>query len=249
MNKRCYLAIPLLGLTVWCKPVLYAQEDAFVGFKRNGVDTECTVSRLGDFPSYGDTMIGKDGGAKLTEQEATTAYECIQRDLAEAYVRSGIPAAGEYLEWTRYSTKPYRSKGHEYRYLNNYANEIADEYYSQYGDKLPMPVGSILAKDSFVSNKGGRIVLGALTLMEKMPIGFNSETGDWRFTMILPDGRIMGSTGDDDQVAVEFCVECHTKSKKDFMMFLPRRYRLGFDAAEGEAEEEADNYNDNSYRY
>ena len=231
MKQCCFLYLAFVGITVYFSPALYADEDAFVGFKRNGVDTECTVPRLGDFPSYGDTMIGKDGGAKLTEEEAVTAYECIQRDLAEAYVRSGIPATREYLEWTRYSTKPYRSKGHEYRYLNNYANETAAEYYSQYGAKLPMPVGSVLAKDSFLSNKGGRIVLGALTIMEKMPPGFNPETGDWKFTMILPDGRIMGSTGDDDEGAVEFCVECHRKSKKDFMFFLPKKYRLGTDAA------------------
>jgi len=209
-----------------------ADEDAFVGFKRNGVDTECTIARLGDFPSYGDTMIGSEGGEKLSEEEAETAYQCIQRDLAGAYVRSGIPAAEDYLQWTRYSTKPYSSKGHEYRYLNNYANEIADEYYSQYGAKLPMPVGSVLAKDSFVSNKGGRIVLGALTLMEKMSPGFNPKSGDWRFTMILPDGRIMGRTGEDDAVAIEFCHDCHRKSKNDFMFFLPQEYRLGGETSE-----------------
>ena len=230
MNKcrRLCSAVLVVGV-VFSSHAEQPVEDAFVGFKRNGVDTECTVPRLGDFPSYGDTMIGADGGPKLSDEEAETVYQCIQRDLAEAYVKSGIPATQEYLEWTRFSMMPYRSKGHEYRYLNNYANEIAADFYGQYGDKVPMPVGSILAKDSFVSNKGGRIVLGALTLMEKMPTGFNPQVGDWKFTMILPDGRVMGTSGGDDEIAVEFCVKCHIKAKKanDYLFFMPKKYRVG----------------------
>lgn len=239
-------AAVLIGCAGLSGQALQAEEDAFVGFKRNGVDTECTVPRLGDFPSYGDTMIGEDGGAKLNDEEAETVYQCILRDLSEAYARSGIPAAQNYLEWTRFSTLPYRSKGHENRYLNNYANDIAAEDYGQYGAKLPLPVGSILAKDSFVSNKGGRIVLGALTLMEKMPPGFAPENGDWKFTMILPDGRIMGMSGEDDEVAIEFCAECHHKSKKDFLFFMPKKYRVG---ADDSAAESGGGYNYNSDRY
>jgi hypothetical protein len=192
-------------------------------------------------------MIDAKGGEKLSEEETEEAYDCVQRDLAGAYVRSGIPAAEDYLDWTRYSTKSYRSKGHEYRYLNNYANEIAAEYYGEYGAKLPMPVGSVLAKDSFLANKGGRIILGALTLMEKMPQGFSPKNGDWRFTMILPDGRIMGRTGEDDEVAIEFCHECHRKSKNDFMHFLPRKYRLGADDSNAKPSGGGYNYSSDNY--
>ncbi|MCB1810142.1 MAG: hypothetical protein KDK04_00240, partial [Candidatus Competibacteraceae bacterium] len=70
-------AAVLIGCAGLSGQALQAEEDAFVGFKRNGVDTECTVPRLGDFPSYGDTMIGEDGGAKLNDEEAETVYQCI----------------------------------------------------------------------------------------------------------------------------------------------------------------------------
>jgi len=53
-----------------------------------------------------------------------------------------------------------------------------------------LPVGSVIAKDSFSVTETGGILLGPLFVMEKMPAGFNPASGDWRYTLIQPDGRI-----------------------------------------------------------
>ena len=203
-------------------------ESPFAGFKQNVIETECVVERLGEFPSYGNTNIGAEGGAELSDEEALAAYECAQPAMRENYARSGVAAAADYLDWQRFSIVPYVSRAHSKRYVSNYANKIAAEHYALYEDVDQMPVGSWLAKDSLVVTEEGRVEFGALSLMEKMPPGFNPDTGDWRFSLILPDGRLFGSTNTVDQVTVKFCAECHQDAgpQQDYMFFMPKRYRL-----------------------
>jgi hypothetical protein len=68
-------------------------------------------------------------------------------------------------------------------------------------------------------------VFSALAMMEKMPPGFNPTGGDWRFTLILPDGRLFGSTNAEDEYTVEFCQKCHIDAGAD-RLFGKLRGRL-----------------------
>lgn len=45
--------------------------------------------------------------------------------------------------------------------------------------------------------------------MEKLPIGRNPGTADWRFVAIHPDGSIEGDTIGDMPDGVEYCHQCH----------------------------------------
>ena len=57
--------------------------------------------------------------------------------------------------------------------------------------------------------------------------GFNSESGDWRYSMIMPDGSLFGETGGVNAESVDFCIGCHaTRSKYDHLFFLPEELRL-----------------------
>ena len=66
---------------------------------------------------------------------------------------------------------------------------------------------------------------GPLFIMEKMQAGFSPETGDWRYTMIMPNGAVFGATKGKDAAKVQFCADCHGGSENDSMFFLPGQYR------------------------
>ncbi len=70
---------------------------------------------------------------------------------------------------------------------------------------------------------------GPLFLMEKMREGFNRESGDWRHTMVMPNGTIFGTTNGDNTELVQFCADCHSAvaEYRDSLFFLPAQFRVG----------------------
>lgn len=169
-------------------------------------------------------VLGQD---KLADAQAAAEYEKIFPKLKEAYPKSGLAASTQYFEWERFNTTPYVSGTHGKRYVNNFANDIAAPEYGKYENVKQMPVGSVLAKDSFKLTKKGDIKPGPLFLMEKMPIGFNEESRDWRYTLVQPNGKIMGETNGTNSDKVKFCYGCHNAmgANTDGMTFLPKVYR------------------------
>lgn len=167
-----------------------------------------------------------DRPADLDDADALTIYQRIRDDMAEGYARSGFEEAAEYLHWRQFNTAPYLSEPHGARYLNNYGSDAALAY-GQFEKAGQMPEGAMLAKDSFEVTARGDVVTGPLFLMEKMPEGFNEASRDWRYTMIMPDGKLFGRTGGANSERVEFCVECHRDAgaENDDLFFLPEDYR------------------------
>jgi hypothetical protein len=164
--------------------------------------------------------------ADLKPKEATEIYDIIMNALKAGYKRSGHPVAAAYQGWKRYNTTPYISISHGNHYLNNYANPTA-KVYGAFEDAGTMPVGSIIAKDSFSVTTSRGIVLGPLFIAEKMPPGFNDVTGDWKYTEILPDGTLLGETNGEGAERVEYCIACHLAAEKqDHLYFIPKKYRI-----------------------
>ena len=64
--------------------------------------------------------------------------------------------------------------------------------------------------------------------MEKMPPGFSAPARDWRYTMIMPDGSLFGTTNGDGGAKVEFCVTCHATAgdAADHLFFVPEAYKV-----------------------
>lgn len=161
----------------------------------------------------------------LTDSEARDAYACVQAAMAEGYAKSGHRWASAYSSWKNYAARPYVSDTHGARFVNNYANERGAANYGLFEDAGPAPEGTVLAKDSFTV-KGGRVAAGPLFLMEKMAAGFDAGTRDWRYTLILPSGKVVGSTGGAGAGKVAFCVECHLSvEEQDSRFFLDEAYR------------------------
>ncbi len=165
--------------------------------------------------------------ADLKPKEATEIYNIIVSALKAGYERSGHPVAEMYQGWKRYNTAPYFSISHGNHYLNNYANPTAKAY-GAFEDAGTMPVGSIIAKDSFSITTSRGIVLGPLFIAQKMPPGFNYVTSDWKYTEILPDGTVLGETNGEGAERVEYCIACHLAVEhQDHLYFVPEQYRIG----------------------
>ncbi len=164
--------------------------------------------------------------AELSDADAENIYRRLAGPLRKGYRLSNHPVARAYRSWSRFNTAPYRSETHGERFVNNYANGIGRAYgsFEEAGD---LPVGSVVAKDSFAVTAAGDVTAGPLFIMEKMPQGFNEKSRDWRYTMIMPDGSVFGVTNGADSQKVQFCITCHQRAgaANDHLYFLPDAYR------------------------
>lgn len=167
--------------------------------------------------------------ANLAASQLIGIYKRLLDDMSAGYGISGNPVAKSYRKWKKYNKTPYLSSSHGRRYLNNYANRTAMAY-GRFEKAGTMPVGSIIAKDSFTVTEDGTIAPGSLYIMEKMQKGFNYVSGDWRYTMIMPDGSIFGATLGENSQKVKFCISCHLAAQKtDHLRFIPNKYRVRSD--------------------
>ena len=157
--------------------------------------------------------------------EAEAIYRGLAADMAKIYALSGAPIAAAYQGWRRYNSAPYLSVTHGQRYVNNYANRLARDY-GRFEDAGRMPVGAVIAKDSIAITAGGEAFPGPLFVMEKMAQGFSYASGDWRYTMIMPDGSLLGVTKGEGAQRVEFCIGCHlAREAYDHLYFPPEEVR------------------------
>ncbi|MEM7268380.1 MAG: cytochrome P460 family protein [Pseudomonadota bacterium] len=167
--------------------------------------------------------------ADLTDEQAAELYACIEGELLTSYQKSGWDEANDFRNWFMPSTTPFISATHGKRFVNHYVNDIGKEAYLTYAEEdLIMPVGSITAKESYTVNKKGQVKKGPLFLMEKVAAGELPETGDWKYSVILPSGKVMGVTGGEKSKKVAFCHTCHEAvlDGQDGMFYPEEDYRV-----------------------
>jgi hypothetical protein len=155
-----------------------------------------------------------------------SAFDCLIKEMQAGYAKSGHKDAAAYISWRAYSRQPYQSATHGNRYVMNYAN-AKGKAYGLFEKSGRMPKGAVLGKNSFAVNATGKLGSGPLFLMEKMGKGFNKSSGDWRYTMIMPNGAVFGETKGKNSAGMQFCIDCHAAvaEDQDHMMFLPEKYR------------------------
>jgi hypothetical protein len=170
---------------------------------------------------------GAAEAVEIDAAEARAAYECLAGEMA-AYAKAGLQSVAGYTTWANAATGPYQSATHGNRYVNNFVNKTGAEGYLRYEEGAPMPSGTVVAKDSFMVNPDGSLAVGPLFVMEKAKAGFNPASGDWRYTMVMPDGSVAGTTNGDGSAAVEFCNACHVNAAQDqdYLFFLPEDFRV-----------------------
>lgn len=108
------------------------------------------------------------------------------------------PDFTSYATWTKVNPKPI--KGHEV-YVDIFVNDAAkDTYLSASG--MTFPVCSMIVKTHLQSADLGLIT--AITVMVKMPAGYDPETNDWWWGMYDKDGKAAEMSG-----KVPVCIACH----------------------------------------
>lgn len=163
--------------------------------------------------------------AMLNKARAEAVYQKVSEQMARGYRMSHRMEAEEYLGWTRQNSAPYMSATHGARYVSNYTNKAAKAY-GQFEAAGMMPVGAVIAKDSFTATDDGQLHAGPLFTMEKMPAGFNPPSGDWKYVMIMPDGSFFGETNGEGSENVAFCIGCHAAvADQDHLFLIPKEYR------------------------
>lgn len=189
-------------------------------------DRSCTIERLAWMPSVPLTMLDALRSPPLSDEEARLAGECVEASRHANLARSDHPVAREHAAWQPMTVQAYRSE-HGSRGLN--VNIFVDRLaagYIKFEDGDPMPVGARIAKASFAVTHDGLVSGGPLFAMEKMPPGFDPGGGDWRYTLIGPDGTLIGETGGRNAEEVRFCFTCHEAARgQDFLLFPAPLYR------------------------
>ncbi len=173
-----------------------------------------------------NSHVAIENPAKLTHDEANTIYDSLKEILSESYGLAELSEIKDYQNWERYNSAPYISVTHGKRFVNNYANELGKDY-GKLAEGEQYPAGTVFAKDSITVTDEGKNFMGAMFVMEKLESGKNTETGDWRYIMVLPDGTQYGDTTGDDPELVKYCHTCHVGvASKDYVFFIPKNYRI-----------------------
>jgi hypothetical protein len=188
-------------------------------------DTDVEMSTISGEPATPRRHSRLRNPQTLDPERAAEIYAIARAGMKVGYALSGLEVARDYQTWRRYNSAPYLSATHGNHYLNNYANEIARTY-GDFEGAGRLPVGSVIAKDSFSVTESDGILLGALFIMEKMPQGFSYVSGDWKFTLVKPDGTIFGETNGAGSARVEYCITCHlSRERYDHLYFVPKAFR------------------------
>ncbi|MEM1049318.1 MAG: cytochrome P460 family protein [Pseudomonadota bacterium] len=173
------------------------------------------------------TDVAKD---ELSDAQALALFDCIKERLYSGLQRSGLAEAKAYRDWPMASTNPFISATHGNRFVNHYVNETGREAYLKWdaiGGRT-MPVGSIAAKESFNITKNGEVRPGPFFLMEKVSAGSLPETDDWKYTLMFPNGKVVGVSGTETGGKVKFCHDCHVGvlEDQDALFFPDEAYRV-----------------------
>lgn len=161
----------------------------------------------------------------LDSERAAEIYAIAREAMRAGYPLSGSQIARDYQSWRRYNKAPYLSASHGNHYLNNYANERALAY-GEFEGAGQLPVGAVIAKDSFSVTESGGILIGPLFIMEKMPQGFNHVSANWKYSLVGPDGTLFGETNGPGTKRVEYCITRHlARQRYDHLYFIPKDYR------------------------
>jgi len=80
------------------------------------------------------------------------------------------------------------------------------------------PVGAIIIKENYASKNSLPSEPESLTIMKKMPAGYDTKNGDWFYLQTDSEGRLLIEGKHGDPVVTEVCSKCHSNIKdRDFI--------------------------------
>ncbi|MGI9387804.1 MAG: cytochrome P460 family protein [Methyloligellaceae bacterium] len=154
-------------------------------------------------PAYAEACNLTKDADDLSADEVDKLYACMRDKLTAAYGKGNVAAGKDYTSWKAGSMRPAAPGPHGSRFLMTYVNDIGHAEYIKYTEGKPkMPVGTVIAKESFKANKKGVVKPGPLFLMTKLDDGKAAKYGDWLYGGVKPNGKVM-------KVSQKFCHDCH----------------------------------------
>ena len=119
--------------------------------------------------------------------------------------------------WTKISKAPFESKGHGGGWVEVFVDQAADAYKALSG---PMPVGMRVVKAVYTDQSGSNVKM--LTVMKKMPAGYDKDNGDWLYGIYDADGKTAKGHG-----KLPKCLGCHDAqgAETDYVIGVPAEHR------------------------
>jgi len=118
----------------------------------------------------------------LTSEEAGTAYDCVSDEIANVMAISHHAVLRKVPEWQQFTVTPFFENQLGGRYAMVYANDSVD--------------------------KNGIVSPGPIVLAEKMPRGFTSAFGNYRYTIIDAKGDVVAVTNGANKEMIALCDHC-----------------------------------------
>ncbi len=113
-------------------------------------------------------------------------------------------------EWTQVTPKPVISEGHSNNWVGIYVNELAKDTYLSAG--APYPECAKIVKPIYSDAEGKSV--RKLTIMVKMPPGYDPDNGDWWYAHADASGTRIGSHG-----RLAGCIPCHKQAAETDYLF------------------------------
>ena len=113
-------------------------------------------------------------------------------------------------QWAAITPEPVRSEGHSNNWVGIYTDELAENTYRSASS--PFPVCAKIVKPIYTDSTGTYI--RKLTIMVKMPPGYDPENADWWYGVYDASGTRMKRQG-----KLMDCIPCHKQAAETDYLF------------------------------
>lgn len=116
----------------------------------------------------------------------------------------------DWREWVQVTSKPVISKGHSNNWVGIYVDELAKDTYLSAG--APYSECAKIVKPIYNDAEGKSV--RKLTIMVKMPLGYDPENGDWWYASYDATGMKVRQQG-----RLAGCIPCHKQAAETDYLF------------------------------
>jgi hypothetical protein len=179
----------------------------------------------------------EDGSPAATpgKEQLEAAYNCFEERLLAGYAQSKHIIAKTFGNWERASDYPFIYDQVGDQYLVVYGNDRAvGEEKTVWMDR-DMPIGAMVVAAGFTIDDQGVLSAAPAMIYEKMVNGYTIARGNWRQTMIAPDGDIIGVTNGPGADNLTICQDCAGRSADRLYLAMLNDGVMPADAPEASA--------------
>jgi hypothetical protein len=179
----------------------------------------------------------EDGSPAATpgKEQLEAAYDCFEERLLAGYAQSKHIIAKTFGNWERASDYPFIYDQVGDQYLVVYGNDRAvGEEKTVWMDRN-MPIGATVVAAGFKIDDQGVLSPAPAMIYEKMINGYTIARGNWRQTMIAPDGDIIGVTNGPGADNLTVCQDCAAGSADRLYLAMLNDGVMPADAPEASA--------------